>query len=157
MPKLHNYTTNIQWTGNQGAGTSSYKAYSRDHVITIGGKSADILASSDPSFLGDPSRYNPEELFLASIAACHMLWFLHLCTTKGIVVESYSDAATGVMEEDNDGSGRFTSVTLYPKVVVSSPEMIDMCSQLHHQANQMCFIANSCNFMIEHRPETKSV
>jgi organic hydroperoxide reductase OsmC/OhrA len=76
--KLHYCRVNVRWTGNQGAGTISHNGYSRSHVISAPDKSA-IEGSSDPSFRGDATRWNPEELLLAAISACHKLWYLSLC------------------------------------------------------------------------------
>lgn len=150
--KQHNYKTYLEWTGNLNNGTQDYKSYSRDHQITIKGKQHSILGSSDPSFRGDPSRYNPEELFLASLSNCHMLWFLHLCSVNQVIVLEYIDNATRVMAEDNNGSGRFTEVTLNPNVTVKNESMVVRAKELHHEANKMCFIANSCNFSVLHEP-----
>jgi organic hydroperoxide reductase OsmC/OhrA len=152
--KEHHYRIKMEWTGNQGQGTQSYRAYSRDHLISADGKPVSIPASSDPSFRGDPTRYNPEELFLASLSACHMLWFLHLCSVNKIVVTDYVDQATGIMEEAQNGSGKFREVTLHPRITVEKEEMIGPSLALHHEANQLCFIANSCNFPVKHEPET---
>ncbi|MDY8134465.1 OsmC family protein [Aquimarina sp. 2201CG5-10] len=152
--KNHNYLVKIEWTGNQGKGTLDYKSYNRSHTISGKGKYNDILASSDPSFLGDPSRYNPEELFLSSLSTCHMLWYLHLCSVNKIVVTDYIDNATGIMEESKDGNGRFTEVTLNPIVTIENEKQIKKANELHSEANRMCFIANSCNFKIGHNPKT---
>ncbi len=151
--KKHKYQVTVQWTGSQGEGTKSYRTYSRDHTIHSEGKYDQILGSSDPSFLGDKSRYNPEDLFLSSLSTCHMLWYLHLCTTHNITVTDYRDQATGIMEESAQGSGKFVSVTLHPKVVITSAAHIDTAESLHAEASKMCFIANSCNFEIGHQPE----
>ncbi|QCE41387.1 OsmC family protein [Psychroserpens sp. NJDZ02] len=148
--KTHHYQATIHWTGNLGQGTSHYKNYNRNHSITVKDKTQAILASADPAFLGDHTRYNPEELLLSSIASCHMLWYLHLCATNNVIVLSYTDQPEGTMEENNNGSGQFTSVTLHPKVTVQHTNMIDKANQLHHDANAMCFIARSCNFPILH-------
>jgi organic hydroperoxide reductase OsmC/OhrA len=148
----HRYTSRTEWTGNQGVGTVGYRAYSRDHLLTAPGKSASILGSSDPAFLGDTSRYNPEELLLASLSACHMLWYLHLCATAGVVVTAYVDEPVGIMQESADGSGRFTEVTLHPIVVIEDPARADEAESLHEKAGAMCFIANSCNFPVAHVP-----
>lgn len=149
--KKHNYEVLVEWTGNEGNGTSNYKSYSRNHRISVNGKYDSIKGSSDPSFLGDETRYNPEDLFLSSLSACHMLWYLHLCSEHKIVVSEYSDSATGVMEETNDGSGKFVKVTLNPTVKITDSEMVDKANALHADANRMCFIANSCNFEIGHK------
>jgi organic hydroperoxide reductase OsmC/OhrA len=153
--KRHQYKTKTEWTGNSGSGTASYQSYSRDHLVSAEGKQVVIPASSDPSFLGDHTRYNPEELFLSSLSSCHMLWYLHMCTVNGVVVTGYTDHATGTMLENEDGSGRFTEVILNPEVTVSHPEMIEKAAELHHKANEMCFIANSCNFPVRHQPVIK--
>lgn len=153
--KKHNYQIKVEWTGNKGNGTLSYKSYTRDHILGGQGKYKEILGSSDPSFLGDPTKYNPEDLFVASISACHMLWYLNLCSVHNIIVTAYKDNATGTMEETEDGSGKFTQVTLYPTVHVTESSMIAKANQLHEEANKKCFIANSCNFKIEHTPITE--
>ena len=150
--KQHHYSTSLTWTGNKGEGTSSYKAYERDHIIQVAGK-PDIPGSSDPSFLGSRSRYNPEEMLVASLSACHMLWYLHLCSVNKIVVTSYQDQAKGIMIEQPDGSGYFKEVTLYPVVTITDGSRTDQALHLHHEANKMCFIANSCNFSIRHEPQ----
>jgi len=149
--KTHYYRSNITWTGNLGEGTRGYQAYSRSHRIGIPGK-PDIEGSADPSFRGDPEKHNPEELFLSSIAACHMLWYLHLCSDSGITVVNYSDEADAVMVEEKGGKGRFQSVTLNPVVTILNKKNRDKAFSLHKKANEMCFIANSCNFPITHQP-----
>ena len=146
--KCHHYQTALTWTGNLGQGTTTYRTYTRDHEILVEGKTITIPGSSDPAFRGDPSRYNPEELFVASLSACHMLWFLHLCSTNQIVVSSYTDQAIGMMEENEDGSGQFKEVTLHPHVTVTAAEMLGNLDEIHKQAHQMCFIARSCNFPV---------
>jgi organic hydroperoxide reductase OsmC/OhrA len=108
----------------------------------------DLPGSSDPSFRGDPSRYNPEELLVASLSSCHMLWFLHLCSEAGVSVVDYVDHAHGAMEETNDGSGRFLEVALRPVVTVAKVDMVDKVDALHEAAHHKCFIANSVNFPI---------
>lgn len=151
MAKQHQYALTIEWTGNTGEGTASYRSYERSHRISAGNKPA-ILASSDPAFRGARTRYNPEELLVAALASCHMLSYLHLCAVAGIVVTAYADSATGTMVETPDGGGHFTEVTLNPTVVVTELWMVDKANALHHQANQLCFIANSCKFPVHHQP-----
>lgn len=151
MGKRHRYSLTIQWTGNRGTGTSSYTAYDRSHSVIIKGK-PEISLSSDPAFRGDIARYNPEELLVASLSSCHMLWYLHLCAEEGITVVDYSDHATGTMEESASGGGRFSGVILNPVVTVTEDSMIDRAYQLHQKANELCFIANSVNFKVQHLP-----
>ncbi|TCI84905.1 OsmC family protein [Tenacibaculum sp. M341] len=151
--KKHNYQVKVEWTGNEGKGTLNYKSYNRNHTITTEGKYDAIKGSSDPSFLGDKTRYNPEDFFLSSLSSCHMLWYLHLCSVHKIIVTEYVDNATGVMEEMDNGSGKFTEVTLHPIVKITDKNMIEKANELHEEANKMCFIANSCNFKIGHSPQ----
>lgn len=148
--KSHHYQLQLKWTGNKGKGTSNYRAYSRDHEFHFPGKGVTIPGSSDPSFRGDPSRYNPEELLLASLASCHMLWFLHLSSEAGVIVLDYQDEPVGEMQETGDGGGRFVSVTLRPNIQVAEAAMMEQVEDLHHQANKLCFIANSVNFPVGH-------
>ncbi|WP_158795436.1 OsmC family protein [Pedobacter sp. L105] len=149
--KHHHYAITTKWTGNLGKGTADYRSYNRNHVISALDKQVDIPASADPSFLGDAARYNPEELFLSSLSSCHMLWYLHICSVNGVIVTGYTDQAKGTMEENENGSGRFVEVILHPVVTVANENMVEMADQLHHQANEMCFIANSCNFPVRHQ------
>ncbi|PHI19584.1 peroxiredoxin [Lewinellaceae bacterium SD302] len=151
--KEHSYITDLRWTGNQGEGTLNYQVYARDHEISIQGGIHPIFGSSDPAFRGDPAKYNPEELLLASLSACHMLWYLHLCSVNGVNVVDYQDSATATMVEDETGSGRFTLATLQPKVVVSEENMVGQAQALHAEAGRKCFIANSVNFPVRHRSD----
>ncbi len=148
----HEYHITNRWTGNLGTGTSNYRAYSRNHELTSAGKSAAIPGSSDPIFRGDPSRYNPEELMLAALSACHMLWVLHLCADAGIVITEYTDEAVGDMVEHPDGSGEFTRVTLRPHMVITAADRIADAVAVHARAHQLCAMARSVNFQVEHEP-----
>jgi len=152
--KQHTYHVAVKWTGNDGSGTSSYKSYRRDHSITCEGK-APISASSDPSFRGDSARYNPEELLVASLSSCHMLWYLHLCAVNKVAVLEYQDAAVGTMEERPDGSGAFVRVLLRPAVAIRSGDDRNKAISLHHEAHHMCFVANSVNFPVEVEAEIR--
>jgi organic hydroperoxide reductase OsmC/OhrA len=149
LNKQHSYTVQVRWTGNRGEGTKTYMAYSRDHEITAAGKPA-LPCSSDPAFRGDARRWNPEELLVASLSTCHMLWYLHLCADAGIVVESYVDEPTGVMEiVGGGGGGRFVRVDLRPRVRIADSARNDAAIALHHRAHELCFISNSVNFPVE--------
>lgn len=138
----HTYAVTITWIGNLGSGTSDYRAYSRNHEVVASGKPT-IAASSDPAFRGDADRWNPEELFLASLSQCHMLMYLGLCAKHGISVLAYDDSAKGTMVEEADGAGRFTSVTLHPTISLADVNDRERADALHHEAHRMCFIANS--------------
>jgi organic hydroperoxide reductase OsmC/OhrA len=150
MGRQHHYRVIVTWIGNEGVGTASPTAYGRAHRIEIPGKPA-IDGSSDPSFRGDPARWNPEELLLASLSACHKLGYLDLCARAGIIVTAYTDEAAGWMEETPDGAGRFIKLVLHPSVTLAAGSDTQVALALHDKAHAMCFIANSVNFPVEHR------
>lgn len=150
--KQHTYAVRVDWTGNDGEGTKTYKGYRRDHMIACEGK-PQIQCSSDPSFRGDRTRYNPEELLVASLSSCHMLWYLHLCAVNHVTVLDYRDSASGVLEEGKDGSGEFVRVTLRPTVKVSAGDDRTRAFALHNEAHRLCFIARSVRFPVDIVPE----
>ena len=147
----HEYHVAVEWTGNRGTGTSSYKAYDRAHTISAVGK-ADIAGSSDPNFNGDPARWNPEDLLVASISACHKLWYLSLCALGGVRVLEYRDEAIGHMVEVEATGGHFTGIELRPVVVIVEGDDEAAARELHHEAHAKCFIANSVNFPVTCNP-----
>lgn len=148
MTRTHRYKVTNRWTGNLGTGTSAYTSYSRSHELSAERKGAAIAGSSDPAFRGDPSRYNPEELLVGALSACHMLVMLHLCADAGIVVTDYVDEAEGEMAEHGD-AGEFTRVVLRPKMRVTDGSRMGDAIALHHRAHELCFIARSVNFPVE--------
>jgi len=150
----HNYSISTKWTGNSGAGTKDYKAYERSFSILCDNK-MEISGSSDPNFRGDATKYNPEELLVASVSSCHMLWFLHLCSEAGVVIVDYIDHATATMEQTADGGGYFKEIILNPVVTVTEFSMVEKANALHKKANGLCFIANSLNFPVHHVPACK--
>ena len=152
VARTHTYSIRTTWTGNEGQGTASYRSYKRDHEITGPGKSQPILGSSVPMFRGDGSRYNPEDLLVASLSACHMLWVLHLCADAGIAIVDYQDSAEGVMRENPDGSGEFVDVVLNPVVTISDQSRVQEAEELHERAHALCFIASSVKFPVTARP-----
>ena len=149
--KKHYYQSTITWTGNKGNGTSDYLSYSRDHVISIPNK-PDLLGSSDTVFRGDGTKHNPEDMLLASLSVCHMLWYLHLCADAGINVMSYTDSPEGTMEEHQGSGGKFIEVILNPVITIEYPDKIELAISLHEKAHACCFIANSVNFPVNHVP-----
>jgi organic hydroperoxide reductase OsmC/OhrA len=152
--RAHRYETTVVWTGNRGEGTASYRSYGRDHIVTADGRPA-IACSSDPVFRGDPERWNPEQLLVASLSQCHLLAYLHQCAVSGVVVMAYEDRAEGEMKETEDGGGRFTEVTLRPVVTVADPSMSEVALDLHDRAHDLCFIASSVSFPVRHEPEIR--
>lgn len=149
--RRHRYEVAVAWTGNTGAGTSAYAAYDRSYRVEAAGKPA-LLGSSDPGFRGDPGRWTPEELLVASLSACHQLWYLHLCAEAGIVVQAYEDHAYGLMVEEPDGAGQFEAVVLRPAVKISLASDSIRAAQLHATAGSKCFIARSVIFPVSHEP-----
>lgn len=152
--RRHEYTLTVDWTGNLGKGTSSYRAYSRDHVIAVAGKPP-IAGSADPAFRGDDGRHNPEDLLVGSLSSCHMLWYLHLCADAGIVVLAYLDKARGTMVETDNGGGRFSEVVLHPVVTIAADSDADLAERLHERAHELCFIAASMNFPVRCEPDIR--
>jgi organic hydroperoxide reductase OsmC/OhrA len=148
----HRYALTVRWTGNLGEGTASYRGYSRDHDVEIPGLPP-LRGSADPTFRGDRTRHNPEQLLLAALSQCHMLSFLHVAVKHGVVVIAYEDHAEGLMRTNQDGSGQFESVTLKPRVTVAAPAAVEL-EELHAEANRLCFIARSVNFPVLHEPST---
>jgi len=148
VAKEHVYRINTVWTGASQGATSSYDAYSREYAINIDGKPP-FVGSADPTFRGDAALYNPEDLLLMALSACHMLSYLALCARAGIRVISYSDVATGKMAQKN-GKIRFTEVILHPLVTIEAGDDLEKARSLHDNAHHVCFIANSVNFPVLH-------
>ena len=155
-PRQHHYHITNRWTGNLGTGTASYRGYSRSHELSAPGKGAAIAGSSDPLYRGDPARYNPEELLLGALSACHMLWVLHLCADAGIVVTEYEDHPEGEMIEEPDGSGHFTRVVLHPRMTITDAARIADAQNIHSRAHHFCAMAQSVNFPVECAPEIEA-
>lgn len=164
MGALHSYTVDVLWTGAGATGTTSYTAYSRDHEVLVEGRPP-LAASSDPAFRGDPARHSPEQLFVASLAECHMLWFLHMAAQDGVVVVGYHDEAVGTMRVESAGAGQFTDVVLHPRITVlddlpaGAPDAVtdERVARLHERAHEHCFLARSVNFPVRHEPVTRRV
>lgn len=156
MSKHHHYALTVTWTGNKGQGTKDYSSYDRSHTIDVKGKKT-LMCSSDGAFKGDNKKHNPEDLFLASLSACHMLWYLHLCANENIVVLEYSDIAEGKMIQTSNGAGYFTEVVLNPTVVVAHSSMVRKALELHKKANEFCFIANSVKFEVYHKASVTAI
>jgi|SRR5690625_22076 len=151
MGPLHTYSVTVDWTAGDGRGTESYASYHRDHTVQIAGKPP-LPGSADVAFRGDSDRYSPEDLFVAALSQCHMLWFLHKAAVRGVVVTGYTDRATGTMRVETAGAGQFTEVVLHPKVRVAYSVDEEIIAGLHQQAHDHCFIARSVNFPVRHSP-----
>lgn len=146
----HHFEVRVQWQGNLGHGTADYRSYSRDNLVTAEGNPP-IEGSSDKAFRGSPERWNPEEFMVAALSQCHMLSYLHVAATNGIVVTDYEDNASGTMRQTDNGGGHFTEVTLRPLVRISAGDPA-LALSLHQKASELCFIAASVNFPVTHEP-----
>jgi organic hydroperoxide reductase OsmC/OhrA len=151
----HEYAARVRWTGDQGEGTASYAGYGREYVVAVDGK-PDLAGSSDPAFRGAADRHNPEDLFLAALAACHMLAYLALCARSGVRVTEYEDDARGTLALRPGGGGRFEEVVLRPAVAVADPESADLAARLHETAHERCFIAASCSVPVRVEPVVRA-
>lgn len=145
MPKTHDYTARLTWTGASSGATDASAAYSREYLLEIAGKAA-LRGSADPMFKGDAALHNPEDLLLASLAGCHMLSYLYLAARAGIGVVAYEDNPTGQLTLEG-GTGRFTRVVLHPTVTIAAGDE-NTARELHEKAHAACFIANSVNFPV---------
>lgn len=148
----HNYESRIIWTGNTGQGTAHYRSYARTWDVAVPGKPV-IHCSNDPLLGGDPAKMNPEDLLLSALSACHMLWYLHYAADAGITVTGYEDAPLGQGEVGPGGAGRFVSATLRPVITVQPGTDLELAKALHHKIPEVCFIARSVNFPVEHAPQ----
>ena len=153
--KTHRYATSLAWTGNLGTGTRTYRAYARDFELRAEGKPP-IPGSADPAFRGDAARYNPEDLLVAALSSCHLLWYLHLCARAGIVCVAYTDHAEGTMVETPDGAGQFAEVVLRPVVTIRAGDDAAAAAALHGEAHHLCFVARSVNFPVRCEPTVRS-
>ncbi len=146
----HTFKATINWNINEGESTQNPRTFSRNHKVTIANKVSDLSVSAAKSFRGDDTLYNPEDLLLSALASCHMMSYLYVCAQNNIEVISYSDDAEGDLEVNASGSGSFKIVRLKPVVTIKNEAQKALAENLHSKANQLCFIANSCNFPITH-------
>ena len=137
------------WTGDRGEGTRSYRGYDRTWQIVTPGK-PQVECSNDPALGGDPAKHNPEDLLIASLSACHMLWYLHLAHRAGIVVRGYEDEPVGQGETGPRGEGRFVEAVLRPTIKVEAGADLAVADAIHHEVHEYCFIARSVNFPVRY-------
>jgi organic hydroperoxide reductase OsmC/OhrA len=152
VTREHSYQTRLTWSGASQGPTKTYAAYSREHTLEAPGKPA-LTGSADPAFRGDAAHYNPEELLIGALSACHLLTYLALCSLEGIAVVSYVDEASGTMTETG-GAGRFVRALLRPQIEIDD-ERVERALALHDEARTQCFVANSVNFPVEHEPSVR--
>ncbi len=153
------YIVTIEWQKENKENNEDFlkSRYSRAHTWSFDG-GIDIPASSSPHVVPIPmsieNAIDPEEAFVASISSCHMLWFLSIAAKSGFVIESYIDAAVGVMSKDSAGKLAMTSVTLSPKTKFSGSKQPTRSELevLHHAAHESCYIASSVKTEIKCNP-----
>ena len=153
---MSEYTAQLIW---QRAADELFttQRYSRRHLLRFDG-GAELPGSSSPAVVplpwSDPAAVDPEEMFVASLASCHMLWFLSLAAKRGHTVDRYTDEAVGVMARNAQGQLAMTLVTLRPQVVfgADAPDA-DALAALHHEAHAQCFIANSVRTEVRVEPQ----
>ena len=150
MSIKHTFKATINWKINEGESTKNPRTFSRNHEVLIENKATPLKVSAAKPFRGDDTLYNPEDLLLSALASCHMMSYLYVCAQNNIEVISYSDDAEGDLEVNASGSGSFKIVRLKPVVTIKNETQKALAENLHSKANQLCFIANSCNFPITH-------
>jgi organic hydroperoxide reductase OsmC/OhrA len=149
MAREHHFAARLVWSGAEHGSTRDYQSYSREYRVEVEGKPP-LVGSSDPKFLGDANKHNPEDLLVIALSACHMLSYLTVCAQAGIEVVTYEDQASGMMAI-KDRKMRFVEVTLAPHVTIAGGDL-EQAKALHEKAHEACFIANSVNFPVLHMP-----
>lgn len=150
----HDYKARLIWDGNLGDGTSTYAGYGRKYRVQFEGK-PELKGSADPMFRGERDAYNPEDLFVASLSACHLLSYLALCARSRVNVVAYEDDASGILKLRPDGGGSFESVTLRPVVTITPESDERRALELHDTAHDLCFIAASVAVPVYHEPRIR--
>ncbi|MEN8927637.1 MAG: OsmC family protein [Flavobacteriales bacterium] len=149
MAKPHIFTTQLSWRLKDGENTQNPRNYTRDHTVNIEDKKL-LNLSAAKSFRGNTNLLNPEDLLLSALTSCHMMSYLYVCAQNGIEILSYSDNSEGFLEVIGEG-GHFERVELNPVVTIKHQKDLTLAQELHTKANELCFIANSCNFPIHHK------
>ena len=145
----HLFKVALNWIKKESKMDSSTRIYTKSHHISIEGK-PDLEVSAAKAFKGDPNLYNPEDLLLSSLTSCHMMSYLYCCMQYKIEVISYQDHSEATLQVNPDGSGKIVKVDLFPDIIISDSSQIELALSLHKKANELCFIANSCNFPVYH-------
>jgi organic hydroperoxide reductase OsmC/OhrA len=133
----------------------TYDTYNRAHDVTFKDGAIVLPSSAAPAYRGDAERVDPEEAFVASLAACHLLTFLAICARKRITVDAYTDEAMGTLEKNANGKLSVTRVILRPRVTLAPDSTIDAqtLAEIHHRAHEDCFIANSVKTEVTVEPQ----
>ncbi|MFV0158922.1 OsmC family protein [Empedobacter falsenii] len=145
----HLFKVALNWIKKEPSTDRTTKFHSKSHHILIDGK-PELEVSAAKAFKGNPNLYNPEDLLLSSLTSCHMMSYLYCCTQHKIDVISYTDNSEATLVVNADGSGKIIVVNLFPEVIIADETQIELALSLHKKANELCFIANSCNFPVYH-------
>ncbi len=151
MANQRSYTLALMWKGK----TEDPRTYDRSFILSGNGKT-EIAGSADPSSRGDSKKWNPEEMLLASLASCNMLWYLYLCAAAKIVVIEYQDHPIGILNTNPNGKSAFVEATLNPQIVITDPNRIEDAIALQQQAHAKCYIINSVNFEVKVNAQVKA-
>lgn len=141
----HLFKAQVSWQ-SQGK-QFTYDEYSRLYTVRVEGK-PDFIGTAAPEFKGSHYYYNPEDLLVVSLSACHMLTYLAYAANSKIEVLSYEDAADGILHQVEKAM-KFKEVTLRPRIVIAQNSDIQRAQDLHDKAHRACFIANSVNFPVK--------
>ncbi|WP_166865156.1 MULTISPECIES: OsmC family protein [unclassified Salinibacterium] len=152
--RLH-YAVSVEWAGDDRRIADGRRAFARDLTVSAAGKLQEIAGSADPAFFGDRTRWNPEELILASLSQCHLLSYLHVATRLGLTLLAYSDEAEATLERLPAGRGRMAEAVLRPVVTIAAGDDPDVALAAHAEAAELCFIAASVNFPVRHEPRVE--
>jgi organic hydroperoxide reductase OsmC/OhrA len=153
------YRASVDWQLHEGDDFAAGR-YTRVHILGFDG-GLKVPASASPLHVKPPmseeAAVDPEEAFVASISACHMLWFLYVAQQEGFAVASYRDAAEGVMAKNENGKLAMTKVTLRPYIVFNDnqPDAATV-DHLHHRAHDECYIANSVRTEVVVEPQGRT-
>jgi organic hydroperoxide reductase OsmC/OhrA len=143
---MSEHKARVHWTQAQGDFLKG--TYSREHTWTFDGGMT-VAASSSPANVripfSNPANVDPEEAFVASLSSCHMLTYLYLASRKGFEISSYEDDAVGLMTKNDRGIPWVSSVILHPRITYAGAKTptAEEAGQMHHDAHEQCFIANS--------------
>src|SRR5689334_11303519 len=146
---MSTYTATVRWHSKESREGFAKGQYSRVHQWAFDG-GVTVPASASPHIVpapwSDPAGVDPEEAFIASLASCHMLFFVDFARRGGFALDSYTDEAEGVLGKRADGKMAMTRVTLRPRIAWAgtAPDAAAI-ADLHHRAHEACFIANSVN------------
>ena len=150
---MSNHHATLHW--QRTSADFTYNSYNRAHDVSFKDGKVVVPFSAATAFKGDADRVDPEDAFVGSLASCHMLTFLFICSQKKLVVDTYEDAAVGTLEKGPDGKLWMAHVTLKPRVKFAPGVTVDKetLDEIHHRAHGDCFIAISVKTEVAVEPQ----